>query len=247
MNRFMTIENSKVTALFMGWTDPNTNLWFPIKKMTWNDGKYYTVYLRGMIAAMDVSAAHRTLVRAGLAKLDEVNISNEIEVSFRTRLPVNRPFTDTHKLDRLCLSTDLSQFDPFEYVARSGGYGNDNSEIFAQTNPDRFGTYNFYSGTRYIEGVDPSEYISQLEVGDRLRIEKGSIYHQDILLGRASGYINDLVKYHPQAVNLTIAKINHDLYRFGKILCHLQVNGKVYEPFSDPYYQPLVDIFAIHK
>jgi hypothetical protein len=247
MNRFTTIANSKVTALFMGWTDPNTNLWFPIKKMTWNDGKYYTVYLRGMLAAMDASETHRTLVKAGLAKLDRVKISGDIEVSFRTRIPVNRPFTDTNELERLGLSTDLSSFDPFEYIARSGGYGNDNSEIFAQVDPDRSGIYHFYSGTRYIEGVDPSEYISQLEVGDRLRVEKGSIYHQNLLLGRAAGYINDLVRYHPQAVSLTIAKINHDIYRFGKILCHLQVDGKVYEPFSDPYYQPLVDVLAISK
>ena len=65
-----------ITGLFMGWTDPVSGRWFPIQKMTWNEGKYYTVYLQGMRSAMEISAAHRTLVRAGLAKLDRVKISD---------------------------------------------------------------------------------------------------------------------------------------------------------------------------
>ena len=82
-----------ITGLFMGWTDPVTNNWFPLKKITWNEGKYYTVYLQGMLSAMQVSEAHRTTVKAGLAKLDRVAISNDIHVSFKVRMPVNRPFT----------------------------------------------------------------------------------------------------------------------------------------------------------
>ena len=51
-------------------------------------------------------------------------------------MPVNRPFTDTLKLERLGLSTDLDRFDPFEYVARSGGYAReDTSDLFAEVTP----------------------------------------------------------------------------------------------------------------
>lgn len=68
---------------------------------------------------MQVSEAHRTLVKTGWAKLDRVEVTDDIHVSFRSRIPVNRPFTDTEKLERLGLSTDRSRFDPFEYISRS--------------------------------------------------------------------------------------------------------------------------------
>jgi hypothetical protein len=231
-----------ITGLFMGWTDPVSQRWFPIKKMTWNEGKYYTVYLQGMRSAMEISNAHRTIVKSGLAKLDRVKISNDIDVSFRTRMPVNRPFTDTLKLERLGLSTNLNQFDPFEYVARSGGYaGEDTSDLFAEVTPDSVGKYNFHFGIRSIDGVDISEYIHLLQLGTKLSIKGGLIYHQDVLLGKAPGYIADLADHHSQAIELTVAQINHDIYKFGKLLCHAQIDSKLAIPFSDLDYQPLVD------
>jgi hypothetical protein len=100
-----------ITGLFMGWTDPFTKKWFPITKMTWKNDLYYTVHLQGMLLAMEVSPAYRTGVRSGLIKLDRVSISDGINVDFRPRMPVNRPYTDVAKLERLGLSTDLNLFD----------------------------------------------------------------------------------------------------------------------------------------
>ncbi len=235
-----------ITGLFMGWTDPVSNQWFPIKKMTWDRSKYYTVYLEGMLAAMQVSEAHRTLVKSGLVKLDRVEITDDIHVSFRTRMPVNRPFSSEWKLRRLGLSIDLTQFDPFEYISRSGGYtGGDTSDLFPEVTPDELGKYNFYFGIRYIEGIDISEYISQLQIGTKLMINDGLIYHQDFLLGKSPGYIADMAKYHPQAIELTVKQINHDIYKFGKLLCHAEIDNKVKIPFSDFHYEPLVNILAI--
>ena len=234
-----------ITGLFMGWTDPVSGQWFPIQKMTWSDGLYYTVYLQGMRLAMEISSAHRTLVKSGLAKLDRVKISTDIDVSFRTRMPVNRPFTDTLKLERLGLSTDLDLFDPFDYVARSGGYaGEDTSDLFAEVTPDEAGRYHFYFGIRSIEEIDISEYIHQLQTGTKLSIKDGLIYHQDFRLGKAPGYIADAANHHPQAIELTVAQINHDIYKFGKLLCNARIDRKVTIPFSDLHYQPLVDAFV---
>lgn len=235
-----------ITGLFMGWTDPVSGHWFPIQKMTWHEGKYYTVYLQGMRSAMEISAAHRTLVRSGLAKLDRVKISDDINVSFRTRMPVNRPFTDTLKLERLGLSTDLARFDPFDYVARSGGYtGEDSNDLFAEITPDLDGKYHFYFGIRSIEGIDLSEYIDRVQTGTKLSIKDKIIYHQDLLLGKAPGYIADLAQHHPQAIELTVAQVNHDIYKFGKLLCHAQVDSQVAIPFSDLHYQPLIDALVV--
>lgn len=235
-----------ITGLFMGWTDPVTNNWFPLKKMTWNEGKYYTVYLQGMLSAMQVSEAHRTTVKAGLAKLDRVAISNDIHVSFKVRMPVNRPFTDIEQLNRLGLSTDLRQFEPFEYISRSGGYnGGDTSDLFAETTPDEFGKYHFHFGSGDIKGLEISEYIlDRLQVNDRLILKDRLIYHQDFLLGEAPGYITDLTKHHPQAIKLSVKKLNNDEYRFNKVLCHAEIDSKVIIPFSDSHYQPLVDVLA---
>ena len=235
-----------ITGLFMGWTDPASERWFPIQKMTWHEGKYYTVYLQGMRSAMEISAAHRTLVKSGLAKLDRVKISDDIDVAFRTRMPVNRPFTDTLKIERLGLSTDLNQFDPFDYVARSGGYaGEDSNDLFAEITPDLVGKYNFHFGIRSIEGIDISEYIDRIQIGTKLSVKDGLIYHQDFLLGKTPGYIADLAQHHPQAIELTVAQINHHVYKFGKLLCHAQIDSKVAIPFSDLHYQPLVDALVV--
>ena len=237
-----------ITGLFMGWTDPVSKQWFPIKKMTWNEGKYYTVYLQGMRSAMEISEGHRTLVKAGLAKLEEVDISNQIEVSFRTRMPVNRPFTDTLRLERLGLDPDLTRFDPWEYIERSGGRsGADNCDLFPEVTPDRFGKYHFHFGIGAIDGVDIDQYIYQLQINNQLTIENGLIYHQGFLLGTAPGYISNLSIYHPQSIDLTVAKINHDIYKFGKLLCHVEIDSKVNIPFSDLQYQPLVDVFATSR
>ena len=237
-----------ITGLFMGWTDPISQQWFPVKKMTWNNGKYYTVYLQGMRSAIAVNSSKGTAVRAGLIRLDEVNISNEIEVSFRTRMPVNRPFTDVEELERLGLSTDLTQFDPLEYTARSGGgVGGDTSDLFPEVAPDNLGTYHFHFGIGAIEALDITEYIRCLQIGSRLTVKNNLIYHKDFLLGQAPGYIADLAKHHTETIDLTIDRINHDVYKFGKLLCHAHVNSQKAAPFSDLDYQPLVDIFATSK
>jgi len=161
-------------------------------------------------------------------------------------MPVNRPFTDTLKLERLGLSTDLSQFDPVEYVARSGGYaGEDTSDLFAEVTPDLVGNYHFHFGIRALDGIDLSEYIHQIQTGTNLRIEDGLIYDRGFILGKAPGYIADLANHHPQAIELTVEQINQDIYKFGKLLCHARIDRKVAIPFSDLHYQPLVDALVV--
>ncbi len=237
-----------ITGLFMGWTDPVSKEWFPIKKMTWNDGKYYTVYLQGMRSAIAANPSKGTAVRAGLIQLDRVEITNEIEVTFRTRMPVNRPFSDIERLERLGLSTDLAKFDPFEYVARSGGRsGGDSSDIFPEVIPDRSGKYHFYFGIGAIKNLNISEYIHRIDVKDRLIIKNGKIEHKDYLIGEIPGYIKHVSNNHTESITLTVSKINHDVYKFGKLLCHAEIDSQIYIPFSDFDYQPLVDTLVLNK
>jgi hypothetical protein len=237
-----------ITGLFMGWTDPVSKKWFPIKKMTWSSGKYYTVYLEGMRLAIAVNPSQGTAVRAGLIDLDRIEVTNEIEVSFRTRMPVNRPFSDTIRLDRLGLSTDLAHFDPFAYIARSGGRcGGDPCDIFPETAHDKNGKYHFYFGVGLYEDLDISEYLHRIQLDDRLIVNAGVISHKGYVIGTTPGYISHILRHHPRSVDLTVSKINHDTYKFGKILCHAEIDSKINTPFLDLDYQPLVDTLVSSK
>ena len=78
-------------------------------------------------------------------------------------------------------------------------------------------------------------------MGNTLTIQDGRVYHDRYLLGETPGYIKHLCDRHGKSLNLTIAKINHDVYQFGKILCHATIDSKIHTPFSDDDYQPLID------
>lgn len=237
-----------ITGLFMGWTDPISQQWFPIKKMTWNDGKYYTVYLQGMRSAIAVNPSQETAVKAGLIRLDQVEITSEIEVSFRTRMSVNRQFSDILRLERLGLSTELAQFDPLEYIARSGGRcGNDSYDIFPEVTPDENDKYHFYFGIGIYDNLNISEHLNQVQINDQLLVKDGVIFHKKDVIGKAPGYISHLLCHHTQSVNLTVSKINYDVYKFGKLLCCAEVDSRINIPFSDIDYQPLVDTLVLSK
>jgi hypothetical protein len=234
-----------ITGLFMGWTDIHTKEWFPVRKMTWIDREYHTVYLHGILAATKISETQRAMVKSGLIKLDRIEISDDIELSFKRRMPVHRPFTDLEKLERLSLPRGLNKFDPFEYVARTGGrMATDNYDIFPESTPDEFGIYQFYFTAGAFDGVDITEYVARLQVGEGLSIENGSVYHQNFLLDKVPGYINNIAKHHPQSIQVTVAKISYDRYGYGSLLCTVKVNGNAYIHFSDSHYQPLVNILT---
>jgi len=232
-----------ITGLYMGWTDPNSGAWFPVEKMTWQDGKYYTVHLEGMKSTMEINQVQRTIVKCGLARLDRVEVSSNINVSFRTKMPVNRPYRDVIKLERLGLSTDLTQFDAFEYTARTSGKtkGNHN-DLFPEVTPDPDGKYRFYFGIGNLNDAEVVEQIQKVQLGDLLTIEDKIIYHDHRKVDTAPGYVADLAKHHPQAIDLTVVKVNDDISSYNKLLCCFAVDGRITVPFSDPQYQPLVDV-----
>jgi hypothetical protein len=234
-----------INGLFMGWTDIHSKQWFPIRKMIWTNREYHTVYLHGILAATKISETQRAMVKSGLIKLDRIEISDDIELSFKRRMPVNRPFTDLEELGQLDLTRSLNKFDPFEYIARTGGYMmTDKYDIFPQVTPDEFGIYQFYFTAGAFDGVDITDYVTRLRVDEELRIENSSVYHQSFRLDKVPGYINDITKYHPHAIQVNVAKINEDRHGYKSLLCTVKVNGNAYIPFSDLHYQPLVNMLT---
>jgi hypothetical protein len=238
-----------ITALFMGWTKPNTNIWFPIRKMTWSNGEYHTVYLQGMLLSEEFSKNHQAEIEFQRSKLDKVDSGLEIHGLFRPRIPLRRTYTtDVKQLEQLNLTNDSHHFDPFEYVARTGGYkATDSYDLFPEATPDECGIYHFYFTAGVFYPVNITEYITQLKVGDRLNIKNGSVYHKDFLLDKSPGYINDMVEHHAQAIEVTVEKINFSESGRGNLLCAVTVNGKIHIPFSDFKYQSLAKVLMLSK
>jgi hypothetical protein len=229
-----------ITGFFMDWFDRDKGKWFPVEKMIWKNGKYYSFYLQGMLEAIKAFPYEDKINR-----FDRVIITDDISPGFEDRMPLGRPFTDVSSLDRLGLPTDLNRFDIFEYMARSGGHNNTNdSQLFPEVTPDAFGIYHFYFSIEPIGGIDITKYLYQIEVKDKLFIKDGSIYHENFVLGMAPGYINDFSKCYFQAIELNVSKVNHHIYKTSKILCHAQINGNKFIPFSDSRYEPLANILA---
>jgi hypothetical protein len=229
------------TALFIGWTNPETKQWFPVERLTWEGGKYEAVYLNGIHSAMAENPALRSFIAVLKVPLDRVEVSSSLPESFRKRMPVHRPFENVDNLRRLGLSSNLKRFDPFEYVARNGTCAS-NYEICAQVKPDEDGIYHFYFGDNWIPDTDiPATAYEGININDELVVVKNQIYFKNLLLGGAPSYISDLVEHHPQAVKISIQQINDCRYRFDRILCHATVDSKIAIPFADERYRPYAE------
>jgi hypothetical protein len=70
------------TALFIGWTNPETKQWFPVERLTWEGGKYEAVYLNGIHSAMAENPALRSFIAVLKVPLDRVEVSSSLPESF---------------------------------------------------------------------------------------------------------------------------------------------------------------------
>jgi hypothetical protein len=234
-----------ITAFFMGWTDRKSKIWYPMRKMTWSEGKYYTVYLKGMLDALEASEDIKYMVNFGWHVIDRIQVSDKITGEFAKLVYDDNDYIDSSPVERLSLHGE-GRLSPFEYIARNNRFKNINHhDVFAEIPSDENGIYNFYFGSRHIKELDICNYIQQLEIGAELFLKDNYIYHNNELLGSAPNYIIDLHKQNPEAIKINIAKINHDKYTFGKIVCHAKIEGKVIIPFNDYRYQPLLSLAKI--
>jgi hypothetical protein len=240
-------QGNKVTALYMGWRHWETDRWFPFRKMQWENGVYQTFYLQGLRSAMAVGGFYKGFVKSGLVDLYEVRLSKEIEVSFRVKMPVNRPFTDTIELEQLGLSKDLAEFDPFQYMARRSGIeGRDGCDIFAEVSLSEDGPRRFYFKVMQAKDAMPisSEYMEILGTGTVLEARSYLLYYQNVLLGSLPRYIADILQRHPADVNILVERVNETVHGYRWIFCCAVVSSAVDNPFDGEDFTPLVENLA---
>jgi hypothetical protein len=239
-----------ITKLFMGWTDSFTNRWFPIKMLTWENDIYHEICLPGLLEVAKISPRIEGEIERGIHKINEIEVSQEIAGYFGRFVA---PYTDYEGIDLiswLTLDGEETPLSTFEYVSRySRAHLRERQDfdIFPQVAPDKNNVYHFYFGNEPSDGIEIDNYINQLKIGTSLSIANGCIYHEDFLVGQAPGYITDLYKCCPEGFKITIAKINDDRYIIWNLICHVEIEGSKFIPFSDSRYQPLINFKSNKK
>jgi hypothetical protein len=258
--KFTTLTKHKVTimlgidyvGLFMGWTDPITKCWYPIRKMSKSGHRYQTSYVNGVFDAIANSPNMRLLFERKIIVPNHVNLDREIPSIYARRMPIFRPEDVVRELEFIGLSLPL---DPIAYAARSGGYSiGDGYDLFPAVAADRDGNYHFYFLSQNLDrdGSVIHEYIDRyLSIGTSLQYNRsGYLYHRDRLLGKLPGYLIDLIgssldPIDRSPITIEVAKINSQVgWGYYHLLCHATVK---FVPFTTVKYQQVAASTERHK
>jgi hypothetical protein len=230
-----------ITGFFMGWTENRTNMWVPIAKMTWSNKKYYTVCLQGILEGIKYSEILKHIVENKFYNVSSIEVFNEVDTRFSNKMSNTETlYLDRFKplMEQLKLPDEVNQLSVFEHAARTSSY------IFPEVTPDKNRIYHFYFENKMIRGSKIGDYIYKVKIGDTLSIKGNYIYHDIFIVGEAPRYVIDLYLHHLEAIEISVAKVNYHEYD-GSLICHLEVNGEIYIPFSDPYYKPLLSLAEV--
>ncbi|NES71164.1 MAG: DNA-binding protein [Okeania sp. SIO2D1] len=245
--------------LFLAWQDPVTRAWFPVGRLTYENGWYEFVYLKG------AEKAKKDFGFAGIWSLnefDKVYHSQELLPVFSHRIMrKSRPdYPDFISWQNLSETED----DPMVLLSRSGGKKvTDNYEVFPYPEQDENGVYHLYfftHGLRYMAS-ETIDRIKKLEVGETLYLMHDAQNDFDsnalmlrtedfYLLGFCPRYLlNDvfpLLKKYLDAVKVTLERVNLPPAPLQmRLLCHLIVKHDDFQPFSSEMYESLaVPIFS---
>ncbi|WP_089725100.1 HIRAN domain-containing protein [Candidatus Thiosymbion oneisti] len=151
-----------MNVLFVAWQDPETRRWWPVGRLSREDGDYHFVYTRG------AEAAERFVPFGRMTNLHDVYVAKELFPLFANRLlPKSRP----EYRDFLCWLGLEGSDDALDQLARSGGIrATDSLQIFPSPEPtpdNHYAVEYFSHGIRYmpptsrerIETLDPGEWL----------------------------------------------------------------------------------------
>ena len=241
------IQPNGITALFMGQTDLDTGLWFPIKKMTWKylNGEYLdlkTVFTHGAEKLKNMYPEKSPFLLSG--NLKRISRSNNISACpWRNRMPINRQ-PDPSLFSCLGLSPN-PPYDPISYVSRSGGYRyGDTNDLFPEILPDPDGDYHFifrpvdsYVFTNpnqpELETITEGEIVTPQLVEAQIKLSC-----QSQIIGIAPGYIRELIKKYQEQLSIKIYQVNYGLPLEYQFLCQATLNQNSGIPFTELEYQP---------
>jgi hypothetical protein len=241
-------------TLFLAWQDPDSRTWFPVGKLTREDGTYNFSYLQGAIQAGEKANFQP------LWSFPDFYISySSIELFplFSNRLL--RPSRPDYENFVQWLNIPQQKDDPIALLARSGGRRKtDSFEVFPYLERDEQGNYHihfFAHGLRHFP-KDIQQHVQSLQPGTRLLVthdiqnafdSRALILRTEDLhfVGYCPRYLTDdffeLISQFPQHVNAMVERVNLPPTPLQfRLLCNLTATWQEdFHPFSGPLYQSL--------
>jgi hypothetical protein len=249
-------------TLFLAWQDPSSRSWFPIGRLTFEQGKYNFVYTYGATKAQD-SCGFQPLL--SFPSLNKVYTSVELFPLFSNRLmrrsrPEYQDFVQW-------LNIPQNEDDPIAILARSGGTKvTDYLEVFPCPEVDENGLYHVHFFAHGLRHLPPSaiERINRTQARDLLWLSHEiqnshdpnalTLNTQDHhIVGYCPRYLAPdalkLLRQKPQFVHVQVERVNlaPTPLQFRLLVNMTAEWHEDFRPFSGHEYQPMVaDIPSTH-
>jgi HIRAN domain len=241
-------------TLFLAWQDPNSRLWFPIGRLTFESGKFTFIYTKGARQAEQESAFQPLY---SFPDFDKFYQSKALFPLFANRVmqPSRPDYNDYLKYLNISQHPD----DPIAILSRSGGRkATDHFEVFPCPEPDENGLYHihfFLHGLRHrqpiaIERVNGLKPLEQLYIMHDVQNSYDSLAlalrtKEDHLIGYCPRYlaqdIHELLKQDPKLIIVHVERVNLAPAPIQlRLLCSITAQWPSdFQPFSNDEYQPL--------
>ncbi len=238
-------------SVYLSWQDPKNRQWFPVGKLSYDDGVYKFVYTKGARLSSNFTPFGR------MQDLTATYKSNELFPLFANRLiSKKRP---EYKSILEWLDLQEAEADPLALLARTEGIRvTDSLTVFPCPEPDAEGRYrfDFFShGLRY-RPVEAIKAVNNLKPGDRLYLMPDPQNRYDnyaialrtddptTIVGYCPRYITkdflELLKHDPDAVCVTVKRVNPNAPLQLRLLCSLVAKWPTnFKPCSDHLYEEL--------
>ena len=239
-------------ALYVTWQDPETRTWYPVGRLTYQDGTYAFAYTRGAKASSNFVPFGR------MTDFDTVYLSNELFPLFANRLlSKSRP---DYREYLNWLGLDESTASQLEVLARSGGQrATDSLEIVPCPEPtpdNNYVAFFFAHGLRYLSEKDQHR-VATLNVSDRLFLMRDvhNLADPMALLMRTDdpmsmvGYVpryyagefsTVIDKVGQERVRVLVERMNADAPSNFRLLCKLVAPWPAgFAPCSQDQFEPL--------
>ena len=238
-------------SVYLSWQDPETRQWFPVGKLTHEDGVYRFVYTKGAKLSPNFTPFGRML------NLTDTYKSNELFPLFANRLISNKRPEYKSILEWLDLRED--EADPLALLARTEGIrATDSLTVFPCPEPDADGKYrfDFFShGLRY-RPDEAIKTVNTLKPGDRLYLMPDPQNRYDnyaialrtddptTIVGYCPRYITKdflkLLNNDPGAVKVSVMRVNPNAPLQLRLLCTLVAQWPTdFKPCTDEIYSEL--------
>ena len=243
-----------IKTAFLAWQDPTSRTWWPIGRLSHEDGVFRFVYTRGAQKSKDFSPLGM------FPSLDQSYESDSLFPIFANRLlPATRP---EYRDFVTWLNIPHSEHDPVAILSRTGGLrATDSLEMFPCPEPLPSGEYVvhfFVRGIRHLPQPIVSERVSKLAVGERLYLLADIQNQHDplalairssepvLIIGYCPRYLtpdaNALVHDGSESI-VKVERVNVDAPYQLRLLCSLTTSWPDgFVPCSSELYQPLASL-----